>query len=255
MSTNYNRYLDIHLCTSDHITDVKTRKLSQAKDFSEIVKCHRKFFTANGREYFYEFREDMDQQVRYRTAKSEGFTYDSDAIIFNTGNCRNYTNLEITTADKAMLVLRNGQISDELKKMRYIGCMASIEQLAQQRTYPNLQGLVHWISDATTTNKLRINCHGAGTSTDGFLMGNSQLSVQAFVDALVNHGLARPDKVKQNTFGLAHAARWKLDSEVSQCENTKCTVFRRPGTAVRRSTIAAAAVASSATVAARRGLI
>ena len=223
MSTNYNRYLDIHLCTSDHITDVKTRKLSQAKDFSEIVKCHRKFFNANGREYFYEFREDMEQQVRYRTAKSEGFTYDSDAIIFNTGNCRNYTNLEITTADKAMLVCRNGQISDELKKMRYIGCMVSIEQLAMPHFYPNLEGLVRWISDETTTNKLRINSHGKGTSGHGFVMGNNQLSVGAFVDALVNHGLARADKVKQNTFGLAHAARWKLDSEVSQCESTACT--------------------------------
>ena len=225
MSTNYNRYLDIHLCTSHDIADVKMRKMRKARatgSLSAVPKCQRKFFTANGTEYFYEFLDDMEDQVRYRTGKSEGFTYDPDAIIFNTGNCRNYTNLEITTADKNMLVCRGGQISDELKKMRYIGCMASIEQLAKHSVYPNLEGLVHWIADATTTNKLRINCHGAGTSMGGFCMGNTQLSVEAFIETLVRHGLTHDDKVKQNTFGLAHAARWKLDSEVSRCENAAC---------------------------------
>lgn len=225
MSTNYNRYLDIHLCTSHDIAAVKTKKMQKARDtgsYNALVKCARNFFTANGTEYFYEFHADMEDQVRYRTGKSEGFTYDSDAVFFNTGNCRNYTDVEITTANKSMLVCRNGEISDELKQMRYIGCMASIEQLAAPHVYPNLEGLVRWISDATTTNKLRINCHGAGTSTDGFLMGNTQLSEQALVDALVRHGLTRQDKGKQNTFGLAHAARWKLDSEVSRCENATC---------------------------------
>lgn len=178
MSTNYNRYLDLHLCTSHNIAGLKNRKMINARQrgFHAILECQGKFFTsANKTEYFYEFRDDMEKQVRYRTGKSEGFTYDSDAVLFDTGNCRNYTDVEITTADNSMLVCRNGEISDKLRQMRYIGCMASIEQLALPQLYPNLDGLVRWIADPTTTNKLRINCHGAGTSGAGFVMGDTQL--------------------------------------------------------------------------------
>ena len=74
MSTNYNRYLDLHLCTSTFAPDYKQGKL-QAWD------GHKKFFSAGSGteklEYFYEFRKDMDDQKQYRTAKSEG--YDPDA--------------------------------------------------------------------------------------------------------------------------------------------------------------------------------
>jgi hypothetical protein len=225
MSMNYNRYLDLHLCSSNTV-GVKQRKMKKAQDsrsLQAIVKCQRKFFNHAGREYFYEFRQDMEDQTKYRAGKekSEGFTYDPEAW-WGKGNCRNFCDVEITTADMAMLTCRNGEISDELKRMRYIGCMASIEQLAMPNLYPNLEGLVRWISDETTTNKLRINCHGSGTTTGGFSMGDAELSAGALVRALVLHGLTRQEKGKQNTFGLAHAARWKLDSEVQKCENAVC---------------------------------
>ncbi len=226
MSTNYNRYLDLHLCTSTFAPDYKQGKL-QAWD------GQRKFFSAGSGtekiEYFYEFRKDMDDQKQYRTAKSEG--YDPDAW-WGKGNSRNFCDVEITTANVSMLRCKgpdtNREISDELKRMRYIGCMASIEQLQKPLVkYPNLEGLVHWIADETTTNKLRINCHGSGTATAGFTMGRTaDLSAEQLIDSLVLHGLKRGEKGKQNTFGLAHAARWKLDSEVTRCENCR-VVFEK----------------------------
>lgn len=224
MSTNYNRYLDLHLCTSTIAPNYKQDKL-QAWD------GQRKFFSAGSGtekiEYFYEFRKDMDDQKQYRTDKSEG--YDPDAWC-GKGNSRNFCDVEITTANVSMLRCKgpvdNREISDELKRMRYIGCMASIEQLQKPDKYDNLEGLVHWIADETTTNKLRINCHGSGKATEGFIMGRADLSAQQLIDSLVRHGLKRGEKGKQNTFGLAHAARWKLDSEVTHCENCR-VVFEK----------------------------
>ena len=213
MSTNYNRYLDLHLCTTTNIADLKTRKAAPGD--------RRKFFSHGGTEYFYEFRDDMQKQSMYRSVKNEGFTFDPDAW-FSKGNSRNFSDFEITSADVSMLRLRLGRITDELKQMRYIGCMLSMEKLQGIEWLPNLEGLMHWICDETTTNKLRINCHGAGTSTGGFHMGNNDLSVETLVRRLVFHGLSRGQKVKQDTFGLAHSARWKLDAEVTRCENTAC---------------------------------
>lgn len=247
MSTNYNRYLDLHLCTNHDIADIKTKKLAKARQdggYAEVLKCHRKFFSHGGTEYFYEFRDDMERQARYRSEmKTEGYTFDPEAFFGSKGNCRNFSNVEITTADVSMLRSRLGEISNELRQMRYIGCMVAIENLQGANFYPNLESLMRWICDATTTNKLRINCHGSGKSSGGFSMGDNELSVEAFVRSLVRHGLTRRSTVLddgsllpenavvvggsmvvgiQQSAGLAHNARWKLDSEVSQCENEAC---------------------------------
>jgi hypothetical protein len=166
--------------------------------------------------------------------KSEGFSYDPEAFFSkNIGNCRNFSDVEITQADISMLRVVNGEISNQLRQMRYIGCMVAIEHLQDPTFYPNLEGLMRWICDPTTTNKLRINCHGSGTTTGGFHMGNNELSVEAFVRNLQRHGLSRgtkksdgsvgPEKLSQNLSGLAHNARWKLDSEVTRCEAIGCT--------------------------------
>jgi len=221
---NYNRYLDLHLCVSGHMSTVKQKQEAKvAKGKQTQAKMNRKFFTQNGVEYFYEFRGDMVDQTRYRSGKSEGFTFDPDAM-FAKGNSRNFEDVEITTADVSMLRLHNGDISDGLKQVRYIGCMVAIEQLQNANTlYANLEGLVHWITDKTTTNKLRINCHGSGTSTGGFKMGETVLTAGELVNALALHGLSREAKYQQNLSGLAHNARWKLDSEVTKCEFMGCT--------------------------------
>ena len=100
--------------------------------------------------------------------------------------------------------------------------MVSIENLKANTVWSNLAALVHWISDPHTVNKLRVNCHGAGTSTGGFSMGEVEMSPAEFVDALVRHGLTRPATHRAPVLGLAHGARWKLDSEKAACENGKC---------------------------------
>ena len=246
---NYTRYLDLHLCTNKDIGAVKEKKLEEARDtgnYNKVVACHQKFFSHGGTEYFYDFREDMEQQAKYRSnVKSEGFSYDPEAFFSrNIGNCRNFSDVEITQAEISMLRVVNGQISNELRQMRYIGCMVAIEHLRDPNAiYPNLQGLMRWICDPTTTNKMRVNCHGSGTTTGGFHMGNNDLSVEDLVGTLQRHGLARRSTVLddgsllpenavvvggsmvvgiQQRAGLAHNARWKLDSEVTHCEAPSC---------------------------------
>jgi hypothetical protein len=126
---NYNRYLDLHLCVTGHMsTVIRKQEAKVAKGNQTQAKMNRKFFTQNGVAYFYEFRGDMVDQTRYRSGKSEGFTFDPDAM-FAKGNSRNFEDVEITTADMSMLRLHNGDISDGLKQVRYIGCMVAIEQL------------------------------------------------------------------------------------------------------------------------------
>jgi len=239
-SMNYTRYLDLHLCTNKDINVVRTEKLAKARgNFAAVLTCNRKFFSHGGTEYFYEFRDDMESQAKYRSnEKSEGFSYDPEAFFSkNIGNCRSFSDVEITRPDISMLRVVNGQISNELRQMRYIGCMVAIEHLQDPNAiYPNLQGLMRWVCDATTTNKMRVNCHGAGTTTGGFGMGKNVLSAEDFVGTLQRHGLARsllPENAVvvgesmvvgiQQSSGLAQNARWKLNSEVTQCEAMGCT--------------------------------
>lgn len=239
---NYTRYLDLHLCTKKDIAAIKTEKLAAARktgNYTKVVACHRKFFSHGGTEYFYDFRDDMEQQAKYRSnVKSEGFSYDPEAFFSrNIGNCRNFSDVEITQADISMLRVVKGEISNQLRQMRYIGCMVAIEHLQAPTSYPNLEGLMRWICDPTTTNKMRVNCHGSGTTTGGFHMGAREtvLSVEAFVESLQRHGLARsllPENAvvvggsmvvgMQRRAGLAQNARWKLDSEVTHCEAPSC---------------------------------
>jgi hypothetical protein len=108
--------------------------------------------------------------------------------------------------------------------------MVSIENLKDSaKEWPNLAALVHWISDTSTVNKLRINCHGQGTKTGGFSMGTVTLSAAEFVDALVRHGLTRPGTDAAPAPGLLQGARWKADSEKAACEkcNKPFSIMRR----------------------------
>jgi len=119
---NYTRYLDLHLCTKKDIAAVKTEKLATAQktgNYNKVVACHEKFFSHGGTEYFYDFRADMEQQAKYRSnVKSEGFSYDPEAFFSrNIGNCRNFSDVEITQADISMLRVVKGEISNQLRQM------------------------------------------------------------------------------------------------------------------------------------------
>jgi hypothetical protein len=234
---NYNRFLDIHLCTNTDLAAVKTKypKASQ-------------YFVSNKRsEYFYQFTPDLMRQMRYRESKAEGFTFDNNS----TGNCRVVTGVELTDASHSFLrcssildttgaaPVASYTISLELQQLRYIGCMVSIEHLKTNEVYDQLRALMLWISDPTTVNKLRINCHGDGNATvtrnqrgkgSGVMtMGQVGLSADELVEALVRHGLTRPSSQFAGVQELAVGARWKLDSEKAACEkcNKKFGVFTR----------------------------
>lgn len=118
----YTRYLDLHLCTKKITVDLKQKKEK------------KNFFIHGGTEYFYDFRDDIEKQAKYRSnMKSEGFSYDPKAFFStNIGNCRTFSDCEITQADIPMLRVFKGEISDQLRQMRYIGCMVAIEHLQVQ---------------------------------------------------------------------------------------------------------------------------
>ena len=198
---NYNRYLDLHLCTSSDMAACK-QKAAQEKLPKEC------FFSKDT--HFYEFSADIMKQMRYREGKNEGFTSG------DKGNCKILDEEELTRDTAGFLRFTGGEITDELKQLRYISCMVSIENLKKKTVYPNLSALVRWLSDPQTVNKLRVNCHGAGTAEGGFSMGKATMSPKEFVDALVRHGLTRPDTHAAAV--LVHGFRWKHDSEKAACE-------------------------------------
>ena len=224
---NYSRYLDIHLCTS-YLASDKLNKYRGARFSSMYI---------GGGRYFYQFTHDIMRQMRYRESKAEGFTFNND----NKGNCKILEDVELTDADDQWLVLNSTldttgggsrvsySIKDELKQLRYVGCMVSIEHLQTNDVYPQLRSLMLWISDPGTRNKLRINCHGSGTRTGGMTMGGGNLSPEQLVSALVRHGLTRPSSHIASAHGLAQNARWKLDKEGDKCEGCfkKFEVYRR----------------------------
>jgi hypothetical protein len=206
---NYNRYWDLHLCCST----------IQAKWKRDRKK---KFFTHRGTEYRYDFLDDMKTQAAYRESKQEGYESGAWARLFSRENARVLDSSELTHSQKTFLQpTQQGGISEELSRLRYVSCLVSIERLKDGQVYPQLQSLVRWIADNRTINKLRINCHGGGDSLKGFCMGED-LSPAELVQALVRHGLSvAPAKTAQDLTGLAHAARWKRDTEVNECEKCK----------------------------------
>jgi len=207
---NYNRFLDLHLCTNTNIADLKGRN---------PLLGDRRFFSHRGTEYFYDFEEialiigDVESQMMNRLGKNQGY---------GNANSKTLREVEVTRSQKSLLQFTNGVISKELEQLRYLGCLVAIEHLQDGNVYPQLQALMSWISDASTINKLRVNCHGSGTSTGGFSMGHAELTPDQLVAALVRHGLTRDGRARVKPGGTAHAARWKLDDEVTKCEGKDC---------------------------------
>jgi len=213
----YNRYLDIHLCTSSDMAAVKAKGKSRS--------C---FFTSNGTEYFYEFSRSLMQQMQYREAKDEGFTFDNT----NTGSCRVLSDVELTHSDASFLKNTSSfldkttgestyTLNAELKQIRYVGCMVAIENLKTAKVYSQLLQLMVWISDEDNVNKLRINCHGSGSKTGGMSMGIVQLSPDELIEALTRHGLKRSRVHTGVLTGLAAGARWRDDKESQKCQGCK----------------------------------
>jgi hypothetical protein len=217
----YSRYLDIHLCTNTQLANLDTKQ---------------QFGGANP--YFYEFNKSLMQQLQYREAKNEGFTFNKT----NTGSCRVLSDVELTHSDasflknppsSSLLDRATGEVTyalnAELKQSRYVGCMVAIENLKTTKVYPQLHQLMVWISDEDTVNKLRINCHGSGEKKGGMSMGVAELSPEELIEALTRHGLKRRGGYTGLLTGLAHAAdtfrsegaRWRHDDESRICQGCK----------------------------------
>jgi len=208
----YNRYLDLHLCTSSITALLKKRKGYKPE------RGDRRFFIHEKIEYFYDFeasgnfKGDFENGLRNRLKKNPGYQ-DSNSKILRF--------VEVTRSHSSLLQFNNATISEELRRLRYLGCLVAIEHLKDGRVYPQLQALMSWISDASTINKLRVNCHGAGTSNSGFKMGDIELTPAELVEAFVQHGLTRDGRKNEQFRGIAHAARWKHDKEVTACERCR----------------------------------
>jgi hypothetical protein len=208
---NYNRFLDLHLCTNGGIGGITALKTAIKPSLGD-----QRFFSHRGTEYFYDFEakpsriSDLESQRMNRLGKIEGY---------GDGNSKILREVEVTRSQKSLLQFTNGTISKELEQLRYLGCLVAIEHLQDGNVYPQLQALMSWISDASTINKLRVNCHGGGISTQGFLMGKADLTPDQLVGALVRHGLTRAGRANEKIGGMTHAARWKHDDEVTKCED------------------------------------
>jgi hypothetical protein len=208
---NYNRFLDLHLCTNGGIGGITALKNKKKPSLGD-----QRFFSHRGTEYFYDFEAkplrigDVESQMMNRLGKNQGY---------GDGNSKILRQVEVTRSQKSLLQFTNGTISKELEQLRYLGCLVAIEHLQDGNVYPQLQAVMSWISDASTINKLRVNCHGGGTSTDGFLMGGANLTPDQLVNALVRHGLTRAGRATEKIGGTTHAARWKHDDEVTKCED------------------------------------
>jgi hypothetical protein len=74
----YSRYLDIHLCTNTDLAAV------EAKQRAKTPATYKDKFFGGAHPYFYEFSTSLLQQMRYRDAKKEGFTFSAN----NSGNCK-----------------------------------------------------------------------------------------------------------------------------------------------------------------------
>jgi hypothetical protein len=227
----YSRYLDIHLCTNTDLAAV------EAKQRAKTPATYQDKFFGGAHPYFYEFNKSLLQQMRYREAKKEGFTFSAN----NSGNCKVLSDVELTHSDASYLTNPSSSFLDsttgevtyalnaELKQIRYVGCMVAIEHLKTTEIYPQLHQLMVWISDEETVNKLRINCHGSGTKTGGMSMGNAELSPDELIKALTRHGLKRRGGHTRLLTGLAHAAdtwqsagaRWRDDSESNKCQGCR----------------------------------
>lgn len=122
----------------------------------------------------------------------------------------------------------NGEFvtKQELEPLRYCACYVSLESLKPgQPILPELASVVEWVSADKGVNglpikgKLRINSHGSSADGAKFSMGNSSLSPDDLVDALIRHGLAGkqndpPNDPPKNFF-------WKPDKSVLACESCR----------------------------------
>lgn len=223
---NYDRFLDIHFVSS------KVRPGARMLD------------DGTGR-YQYDFKGDVNSQRRAYRDKLQG-RFDAAiprvvfANIFNTVQPFQRPRPKQANSLHIDHVIGEGpanwwaadveQATTPLDSYHHVSCYVDLENLRPgMPVMPELQSLVEWVcakkspAGAPLAGKMRLNCHGSNSADAGLEMGNSSLSADNLVDALIRHGLGT--RAMQNTVARRVAsepqATWKLDAKVRACEN--CT--------------------------------
>lgn len=213
---NYDRFLEIHFVSS------------------KVTRGDRMLDDGTGR-YQYDFKGDVNSQRRAYRDKLQG-RFDAAYAVqpFQLPRLKQANSLHIDH------VIGEGpanwwaadveQATTPLDSYHFVSCYVDLENLRPgMPVMPELQSLVEWVcakkspAGAPLASKMRLNCHGSNSADAGLKMGNSSLSADNLVDALIRHGLGT--RAMQNTVARRVAsepqATWKLDAKVQACEN--CT--------------------------------
>jgi len=229
--TRYDRFLDVHLVSSN-------------------VKNQADILANQIGNYEYGFKGDSGNQQRAYAAKLDQEFLNDPAyrrqllgaqylggMIPQAQTTQTLAIHHVLGSQGAALPMQN------LEPLHYVTCYVDLESLQPgQPVIFELAALVEWVCAAQsraggpTKGKLRLNCHGSSTANAGFIMGNSNLPVDDFVDALIRHGLGtRVKKYGSKRQNLVdEQAQWKADEGVTNCENEACKNKNKPFSMFRR---------------------
>lgn len=215
---NYDRFLEIHLVSSD-------------------IRAGAKELVDGADRYQYDFKGDVSSQRQAYRGKLQGRFDAAVPRMENLFANLNGTRVRPQQARTLHLqhVIANGRPRNTidpqaLASCHYVSCHVDLVALLPgQPVLPELDTLMRWVcatqsaAGQPTAGKLRLNCHGSNRQDAGLSMGTTVLSPDALVDALIRHGLgtramtytgARRDASEKT-------ARWKADNEVTACENCR----------------------------------
>lgn len=213
---NYDRFLEIHFVSSK--MTVGTTKILP---------------DGTGR-FQYDMKGDVNSQGQAYLDKLQGRFNDAVPrmdILFAGVNGLRVRAQQANAEHLPGVICQGAQLQmPQLDSVHYVSCHVDLEGLLPGNpVLPALQSLVEWVcakqsaSGASIAGKMRLNCHGSNHSDAGLSMGQTVLSPDDLVDALIRHGLGA--RAMQNTVVPRYAsepqARWKADNEVTACENCK----------------------------------
>jgi hypothetical protein len=211
----YERFLEMHL-----VERVDHSQSDLGDLFADGVSKDR-----SGRFQYDFLGEVQNQRVAYRRKLQDAF--DNDVPFWSNLSPKNARALHVDHVLGSGGAPLTKQI---LESQHYVSCFVDLASLRPgEALIPELQTLVAWVSEADDTSikrgKLRLNSHGSARSNAGLKMGDTSLSPEDLVDALIRHGLGTRDRQyssgRQNL--VAKDAQWKADSKVTKCEEKGCT--------------------------------
>ncbi|MDA0970505.1 MAG: FYVE zinc finger domain-containing protein [Planctomycetota bacterium] len=224
--TRYDRLLDVHLVSS------KVRKwgnvLAGQKggyqyDFQDNVVEQRNDYKGKLKA---KFRADVQHQLAFAAYMGMGMM----GIPGPTVQQARPAVQQAQTLSISHVLGSAPSAMPNLEPLHYVTCYVDLESLRPaQPLLAEFDALVRWVSalqgadGKPKVGKLRLNCHGAGTSDAGLLMGESNLQPEELVDALIRHGLRTRSResIVARRNPIDTQGRWKNDDEVRVCESCR----------------------------------